>query len=246
MNSSENPQFTLPQEFEQLQAPQAVPHNGRTLWDLLYAFRWYLLPIIAIIGIVIGAVLFPSDLVPLFVFIASTYYPVIFCVIIGYFLMRHVLLHLYRPSGRLVFVTNMDTQEAALFLIPEQRFRTMNQPGNPLAYKTPAGSLIYFARYLNEQEIGYGWAHQDKWELLCADREAFKQVLKEYEYLLNRVMYLEGHLKIESARDAYRPMKFHLDLMGARLGLNDRVSFTPEPVKEKTKEQEDFNPEEYL
>jgi len=241
MSSSE--MFVDPPEPE---TPHTPPIHGRTLWDLLYASRWYLLIVSAMTGIVIGAVLFPSDLLPFLFFTVSSYYPVVFCVIIGYLMMRHVLLHLYRPSGRFVFVTNMDTQEAALFLIPEQRFRTMNQPGNPAVYKTPTGALIYFARYLNEKEIGYGWGHQDKWELLSADREAFKQVLKEYEYLLNRVMYLEGHLKIESARDAYRPMKFHLDLMGARLGLNDRVSFSPEPVKEKTAEKEEFDPEEYL
>ena len=205
--------------------------SGRTFWDLFYSGRFVILAILIIVGIiggvgysVLSGNLDPDDIGPAVSSLIGQSYPAILFFAGGFMLMRHIMFNVYRPASRLVFVTNADDQICGLFRIPETRFRTMNQPGNPLVFKTISGNLIYFARYLDidNNEIGYGWSHVDKWEIVSADRVLFSKLEKEYQWLLERVMYLEGHLEVESAYKARSPMSKMAEDIASRFGLRKR------------------------
>lgn len=172
-------------------------------------------------------------------------YPAIFFFAGGFVIMRHVMFNIYRPASRYVFVTNADDQVCGLFRIPEPRFQSMKQPGNPLVFKTMGGVLIYFARYIDieNNEIGYGWCHIDKFEIVAADRALFAKIEKDFQWLLERVMYLEGHLEVESAYKARSPMSKMVEDIASRFGLRQRreyFGFDHSNVSENgTAEQED-------
>ena len=230
--SSSDGMVSLPQGYgPEGHVPVQSSIRGMTRIDLLYAARWYLLGILAIftvitvvvVGIYQGWVSFDSVVSGITDFIGS-YYPVPLIFVIGFLVMRHHILTVYEPPSRLVQCTDVESQVTVVFMVPEMRFRTMNQPGNPLVHKTAAGQLLYFAKYLDmdANEIGYGWSHVDKWELMCSDRELFKVIAEEYEYLCKRVMYLEGYLDVEASRNARGPMSHHLNRFRSRMGVMNR------------------------
>jgi len=233
-----------------IQSAQETPsreRSGRTFWDIFYAGRFVLLAIIVIIGIAVWIYyeitfgnLNVSEIGPMLSDTADRFWPVILFFGAGFVLMRHILYNVYRPAARYVFVTNADDQVCGLFRIPEPRFRTMNQPGNPLVFKTIGGTLIYFARYIdmNDNEIGYGWCHIDKFEIVAADRELFSRIETDFQWLLERVMYLEGHLEVESAYKARGPMSKMVEDIASRFGLREKRQYfgfdhSGEPVKEE-------------
>jgi len=215
---------------------QGVPAkcSGRTFWDVLHAGRFVLLVILVIAGIASGAyyavtsgTIGTEEIIPAASYAVGQSYPAVLFFAAGFLLMRHILFNLYRPVSRYVFVTNADDQVCGLFRIPEPRFQSMNQPGNPLVFKTVSGTLIYFARYLDieNNEIGYGWCHVDKWEIVSADRVLFSKIEKDFRWLLERVMYLEGHLEVEAAYKARSPMNKMVEDIASRFGLRDRREY---------------------
>ena len=226
--------------------------SGRTFWDIFYAGRFVILVMLIIAGIsawmyysITSGDLDPDDIASAIESAVSQTYPAIFFLAGGFLLMRHILYNVYRPAARYVFVTNADDQVCGLFRIPEPRFQTMRQPGNPLVFKTMGGTLIYFARYIDmdANEIGYGWCHIDKFEIVAADRELFSRIEQDFQWLLERVMYLEGHLEVESAYKARSPMSKMVEDIASRFGLRDRREYfgfdhSNEPISEE-KENED-------
>jgi hypothetical protein len=235
MSSSDN--VPTLQETQRVQNTQETPSkesSGKTFWDVFYKGRFVILVTLIAIGIIVAIYysatfgdLDVNDIGPMMTNALEQAYPAIIFFAVGFIVMRHILFNVYRPASRYVFVTNAEDQVCGLFRIPEPRFKTMNQPGNPLVFKTISGTLIYFARYIDidSNEIGYGWCHIDKFEIVAADRALFAKIETDFQWLLERVMYLEGHLEVESAYKARGPMGKMVEDIASRFGLRKRREY---------------------
>ena len=147
--------------------PTAVPApvintHGRTMVDLFYFGRYYILIFIVII-IVTAAAMLGYVNIDVGGFL-SEYWLVIATPFIGYFITKLIMPHLYEPRYITIFRVDPVDRSIAEWKVPEERYALIERKGTPVALYTDFGEQLIPVENFSEasaedpvDRVDFGW-----------------------------------------------------------------------------------------
>ena len=219
--------------------PGTVPvpvanNNGRTLSDLFYLGRFYILIAIVLIALTVAAML---GYVSIDVGgILSEYWPAIVAPVIGYFVTGWIMPHLYEPRYITIFRVDPVDRRIAEWKVPEERYALIERTGTPAVLYTDFGEQLIPVENFSEasaedpvDRVEFGWYEEYSPIEILAAATVFDKFAKDLTNtkIENRIIH-----KIPDV----------LGHQGAKKGIQDFLDLLLKPVEDienevKTKEQ---------
>ena len=209
-----------------MEGPETDPMSsfGRTGWDILYIGRYVMLIciIIAIAGVILYVCRESIDGASVLQFM-DVYWPVFFSPLAGWFVGKYAVSELYKPTGVIVHVFYPQYHILRLVFVPDTVFKTMEQEGNSVVYRTPGGQPVYLAKHMDiaEGRVDFGMIHSVPAVEAMTYEEGFCRWREESERAERENIILQTYPEMIAAGLTRRSVKEVLDMFAKALKHTD-------------------------